>query len=205
MQGKFFEMNKKLLKRGVLAITFLCMALISFSQDKEEKKEKGFHKENLFVGGNFGLTFGNYTLINVSPQIGYRFSKLFAAGVGLNLQYVSLKRKDYNGDTYYKTSQGVMGLNIFGRVYPIKNIMLQAQPEINYVFGKEKYFQTSYQEAQEFNLNAEIVPSLLMGGGLVLPSGRGAFIISVFYDVLQNSSSPYGNRPFVNFTYNVGL
>lgn len=178
-----------------------------WAQDEEEKveKEKGFQKEKLFVGGNFGLTFGNYTLINVSPQIGYRFTNFFAAGVGINMQYVSLKRKDNNGDPYYKTSQGVAGLNIFGRVYPIKQFMLQVQPEMNYVFGKEKYFQTSYQNEQVYNLNTEIVPSILLGGGLVIPSGRGAFITSVFYDVLQDANSPYGNRPIVNFTFNVGL
>jgi hypothetical protein len=83
--------------------------------------------------------------------------------------------------------------------------MIQAQPEVNYVFGKEKYFQTSYQVEQEYNLNATIVPSLLLGGGLVIPSGRGAFITSVFFDVLQNKNSPYGNRPIVNFTYNIGF
>jgi hypothetical protein len=205
MQEKFFKVKTTVFRKTTLLVTFLSIAMIGFAQDEKEEKEKGFRKENLFVGGNFGLSFGNYTLINISPQIGYRFSELFAAGVGINLQYVSLKSKDYNGDAYYKTSQGVTGLNVFGRVYPIKHFMLQVQPELNYIFGKEKYFETSYQTAQEYNLNAEIVPSLLLGGGLVLPSGRGAFITSVFYDVLQNNNSPYGSRLIVNFTYNVGL
>lgn len=192
------------MRRWLLMIAFLSVALFSFSQEEEEKeKEKGFHRENMFVGGNFGLTFGNYTLINVSPQLGYRFSKLFAAGMGVNLQYVSIKQKDWNGNTYAKTSQGVTGLNIFGRVYPIKQFMLQLQPEANYIFGKEILY--NYDPRQENTLDARIVPSLLAGGGLVLPSGRGAFIASVFFDVLQNSSSPYGNRPIINFTYNVGL
>ena len=182
----------------------LCAAtLFVFAQDEEEKpeKEKGFQKEKLFVGGNFGLTFGNFTLINVSPQIGYRFTDHFAAGVGLNLQYVSQKLKDFNGDTYYKASRGVTGLNVFGRVYPIRQFMLQVQPEVNYVFGKEIY----YNPREKFNLDAMIVPSLLLGGGLVIPSGRGAFITSVFYDVLQDPNSPYGKRLIVNFTFNVGL
>ena len=182
----------------------LCAAtLFVFAQDEEEKpeKEKGFQKEKLFVGGNFGLTFGNFTLINVSPQIGYRFTDHFAAGVGLNLQYVSQKLKDFNGDTYYKASRGVTGLNVFGRVYPIRQFMLQVQPEVNYVFGKEIY----YTPREKFNLDAMIVPSLLLGGGLVIPSGRGAFITSVFYDVLQDPNSPYGKRLIVNFTFNVGL
>jgi hypothetical protein len=201
MPEKFSEMIKKC-RRGILLIALWSSAAISFAQETEKKeKEKGFHKENLFVGGNFGLTFGNYTLINVSPQLGYRFSELFAAGIGINLQYVGIKEKDWNGDTYAKTSQGVTGLNIFGRVYPIRQFMLQVQPEANYIFGKQIF----YNPRQENTLDARIVPSLLAGGGLVLPSGRGAFIASVFYDVLQNSNSPYGRRAIVNFTYNVGL
>ena len=193
-------------KKTILFVALCAITIFAFAQDEEpdEKKEKGFQKEKLFVGGNFGLTFGNYTLINVSPQIGYRFTDFFAAGVGINLQYVSWKDEYSNGDNS-KTSQTVTGLNVFGRIYPIKNFMIQVQPEENYLFGKQKYYQASTQTTFKNNTDAKIVPSLLLGGGLVIPSGRGAFITSVFYDVLQKDNSPYGNRPIVNFTYNVGL
>jgi hypothetical protein len=203
MQEKFFKV-KKVLPKSLFAVAFLCFGVTGFSQDEQQEKEKGFHKENLFVGGNFGLTFGNYTLINVSPQIGYRFNKLFAAGFGINLQYVGWKTEYSDGD-YEKVSQIVTGLNVFGRVYPIRNFMIQVQPEANYIFGKQKYYDASSQTLYKSNRDAVIAPSLLAGGGLVLPAGRGAFITSVFYDVLQNDNSPYGNRPIVNFTYNVGL
>jgi hypothetical protein len=193
------------LKEIILVIALCATTLFSFAQDeKEEEEKKGFQKEKLFVGGNFGLTFGNYTFINVSPQIGYRFSDLFAAGVGFNLQYVGWK-DEYVGGDYEKNSRMVTGLNIFGRVYPIKNFMIQVQPEGNYVFGKQKYYQASTQTIFKNNADAAIVPSLLLGGGLVIPSGRGAFITSVFYDILQKDNSPYGNRPIINFTYNIGL
>lgn len=194
------------MKKSLLIILVLLNSHFLFAQEQEEEEQKkGFQKEKVFVGGNFGLSFGNYTLVNVSPQVGYRFNNYLAAGLGMNFQYVSLKEKDVYNDPYRKTSQGVVGLNVFGRVYPIRQFMLQVQPEVNYLFGKEKYYERSYQPAQEYNLNTEIVPSLLAGGGLVLPSGRGAMIISVFYDVLQNESSPYGNKPILNFTFNVGL
>lgn len=204
MQEKYFKVNKTALREIFLIIAFLCLATIGFAQDEKEEKEKGFRKENLFIGGNFGLSFGNYTLINVSPQIGYRFSEFFAAGLGINLQYVGWKT-EYAGGDYEKISQAVTGLNVFGRVYPIRNFMIQVQPEANYIFGKEKYYDASSQTLYKNNRDAVIAPSLLLGGGLVLPSGRGSFITSVFYDVLQNENSPYGNRPIVNFTYNVGL
>lgn len=181
-------------------MALVLLAAQGFGQEEKQEKTKGFQKEKLFFGGNFGLSFGDYTIINISPQAGYRFNNYLAAGMGINAQYVSSKERYFNGDAYRKISQGVAGLNVFGRVYPLRNVMLQIQPEGNYVFGKQVF----YNPRQEYKIDAEIVPSLLAGGGLVLPSGKSAFIIAVFYDVLQNERSPYGDKPFISFGYNFG-
>ena len=192
------------MKKQVLIFSLLFVGLVSFAQEEEPKEKKGFQKDKLFIGGNFGLTFGDYTLINISPQLGYRFTNHLAAGVGINAQYISFKQRDYyNNDPVYKSARGVGGLNIFGRVYPIQQIMLHVQPEVNYVFGNETYFQPPPK--QEYNLDAVIVPSLLLGGGAVLPAGRGALIASIFYDVLQKENNPYGKRPIFNFGYTFGF
>ena len=192
------------MKNLLLTVLFAFTLTAAFAQEEEEAptEKKGFQKEKLFFGGNFGLSFGDYTLINISPQVGYRFNQTIAAGVGINAQYIGFKNY-LNGQEYSKTSQGVMGLNIFGRVYPLEQFMLQVQPEANYIFGKVKYYTGS---PSEIKIDAKIVPSLLLGGGLVLPTGgRGAFIASVFYDVLQDPNSPYGARPIYNFGYNIGF
>lgn len=192
------------MKKSLWLAAMLLLAVTSLqAQEKEENPEtgQGFQKEKLFAGGNFGLTFGNYTFINISPQLGYRFTNKLAAGFGINGQYVSFKDRDYYGNRY-RQKETILGLNIFGRAYPIKNIMLQAQPEMNYRFGKLIY---EGPPKQVTNSNAFIVPSLLLGGGLVLPSGRGEMLVTVFYDVLQNRNSPYGNRPIYNFGYNFGF
>ncbi|HVK97394.1 MAG TPA: hypothetical protein VM368_06225 [Flavisolibacter sp.] len=199
-----------MMKKIVFVALVVLSSFISFAQDEEQMPEqpkpeqKGLQKENVFIGGNFGVAFGNYTLINISPQIGYRFNKTLAAGVGLNLLYVSEKRRDLvTGNAIQKTSQGITGLNVFGRVYPVKFIMLQVQPEMNYRFGSVRYYDN--RDPQRTKLDAEIIPSLLAGGGFVMPSERGAFIISFMYDLLQNENSPYGNKPVVNFGYTVNL
>ena len=195
------------MKKKLLFSLFVCAAFIGKAQNEQDNvgEEKGFKKENVFVGGNFGLTFGDYTLINLSPQVGYRFTRFFAAGVGINGQYVGFKDRAFNGDVYRKVSQGVAGLNIFGRVFPISNfgLYLQAQPEANYLFGKEIYYQPS---KEEYKLDATIAPSFLLGGGIILGSGgRGGAMISVMYDVLQHEDSPYSNKPIYNFGFIVGL
>jgi hypothetical protein len=188
------------MKRFLLLCCATFMILTVMAQDAEE--EKGFQKERLFMGGNFGLSFGDFTLINISPQLGYRFSNLFAAGFGINGQYVGVKRRNFAGQPISKTSQGVIGLNVFGRIYPIQYLMLQVQPEANYIFGKQTFYGSP---SQEYKMDASIVPSLLLGAGFVIPSGRGSMIISVFYDALQDPDAPYGTRPFINFGFNIPL
>jgi hypothetical protein len=184
------------MKKIILLASLITFTTIAKAQDDETEKN-GFQKEKLFVGGNFGLTFGDFTLINLSPQIGYRFTKLFAAGVGINGQYVGYK------NIGYKDRLGVVGLNVFGRIHPLQQFFIQAQPEANYLFGKRIY---DTGEPKKTNLDAAIVPSLLLGGGTVLgQGGRGGMVITVMYDVLQHERSPYSNRPIYNVGFNIGL
>jgi len=168
------------------------VAIAAHAQEEEEPK-RGFNKENLFFGGNFGLSFGSsYTLINVSPQAGYRFNKHVAAGAGINFIYTSSK---YYG---FRENYGVAGLNIFGRFYPIEQIFIQAQPEVNYTWGKQKY-----DGGSEVKLDGKMVASFLAGGGVAIPMGRkGAMLVMVQYDLLQQDRSPYGTRPFVSIGFN---
>ncbi|GAA4728275.1 hypothetical protein [Flavisolibacter ginsenosidimutans] len=178
-------------KAFLLTFIVFCNCLL-FAQEENPRQK-------FFTGGNFGLTLGRYTVINVSPQIGYHFNRFVAAGLGLNLQYASVKEKDWSGNDYSKTSQGITGLSLFGRFYPVQNVFLQVQPEGNYIFGRIKYYQPM---VQTFKLDAEIVPAFLIGGGYSMAAGRGYFLTTVLYDVLQRPNSPYGNQPVVNFGYN---
>jgi hypothetical protein len=190
-------------KAFVFLFSILLAGTTLWAQDEADAPKKGFQREKLFAGGYFGLSFGDYTAINITPTLGYRFSKYFAAGMGLNGQYVSLKERDYNtNDLYYKQEQVVIGLNAFGRVYPFSHLMLQVQPEANYLFGKQIYYGPP---KEEYKLDAVIAPSLLVGAGAVLPTGRSEMIISIFYDVLGDKNSPYGNQPIYNFGYTFGF
>ncbi len=188
-------------------MALLMLVQFSYAQDERQdappQPKTGFDKSKLFIGGNFGLSFSSYyTLINVSPQLGYRFNDYLAAGVGVNFIYSSQKDYYTNGATYSKTNYGVTGLNIFGRVYPIQYAFAQLQPEMNYTWGKQKY----YDGTPDFKFNGKLVPSLLAGAGGAIPTGgAGAFIIMIQYDLLQNARSPYDNRPFYSFGYNVGF
>lgn len=174
------------------ALLVTLFQLSARAQDQDEETTRGFDKSKLFFGGTFGLGFGsNQTLVNVSPQVGYRFNRTLAAGVGVNFIYSSYRYRFYTPE--FKENYGVAGLNVFGRVYPIDYIFLQLQPEANYSWGKYKY----YDGTPDQKLNGKIVPSLLGGAGAAIPAGSGAFLIMVQYDLLQNVRSPYGNRAFL--------
>jgi hypothetical protein len=191
------------MKKYILAaclFSLFTVAAVAQDEPEDAPKERGFDKSKLFFGGNFGLGFGNVsTLVNVSPQVGYRFNRYLAAGVGVNFIYSSYKYEW--ASPQYKEQFGVTGLNVFGRVYPIEYIFLQVQPEANYTWGKYKF----YDGTPDLKLDSKVVPSLLGGVGAAIPAGRGYFIVMAQYDLLQNERSPYGSRAFFNFGYNLGF
>lgn len=186
--------------KKLLVAAFILLSVYSVSA-QEEDYGKGFNKHKLFTGGNFGASFGPYTLLNLSPQLGYHFNRFVAAGAGVNFEYINLK-EDYNGEIYRRTQQGVAGINLFGRFYPVENLFIQGQPELNYMFGKQTFYQPV---RQSWKLDDITVPSILIGGGLSFPSGHGNLIITVLYDALHDGNSPYGKKPFYNLGYNFSL
>jgi hypothetical protein len=183
-------------------IMVILLSLLQYATAQDAVPSKGFDKSKLFFGGNFGLNFSSgYSLINLSPQVGYHFSPQFAAGAGIN--YIHFSYTEYYAGYYdQRYSQNYGGLNIFGRFYPIQQLFLQAQPELNYIWGKVKDNETHVTLGK---IPTQLVPSLLLGGGAAIPAGRGAIMISVLYDVIQNVYSPYYHQAVYGLGYNVGF
>lgn len=188
------------MKKFVLVLMAIVVTAQSIkAQDEPEQPEKkGFDKSKLFFGGNFGLGFGTNTFVNVSPQVGYRFNDYLAAGAGVNFNYYSYKIYDALGNNA-RINSGYAGFNVFGRVYPIKFILIQAQPELNYRWASLKSNGSTSEK-----MPGQFVPSLLIGGGAAIPMGgrNGALLLMMQYDVLQEELSPYGNKPFFTMGYN---
>jgi hypothetical protein len=188
------------IKKCLLILLLSSSALGVFAQNEpvEEEPKKGFDPEKLFFGGTFGASFGSYTFVNVSPQVGYRFSRFFAAGTGINFIYSSSKYDYGNPNLDYKNEYGVVGLNIFGRIYPVEFLIIQAQPEMNYTWGKVKF----YDGTPDQKLDGKFVPALLVGGGAAIPiGGKGAMTVMLQYDLIQDVRSPYGTSPFLSIGF----
>jgi hypothetical protein len=194
-------------KVSVLVILAFSTSLLFAQQDssyvdapqEKEQKEKKFDPSRLVFGGVIGASFGDFTFVQVSPQVGYAFSQYFTAGGGINFIFSSEKYRNINGDELYKYEYGYAGLNVFARVFPVRFLMVSAQPEVNYNWGKIKYNTPNTPDAK---IDGAFIPSLLLGAGVVLPTGgRGGMMISIQYDVVQDERSPYGRNAFVNFGF----
>jgi hypothetical protein len=183
--------------KKIFGLVVIGMGLMIGAIAQDSEGSSGFDKSKLFVGGTFGMAFGYATIINVSPLVGYHFSPTLAAGVGLNYSY-------YNyDDGIFTSKQTYAGMSVFGRVYPIQQVFLQVQPELNYMWASQT--PDAGQNFVPYKIN-QFVPSLLMGGGAAIPTGpNGAITISIMYDVLQNLWSPYYHQAVYGFGYNIGF
>ena len=138
------------------------------------------------LGGSCGVSFGDYTSVDVSPQVGYCWNEFFSAGGGVNYNY-------HHSSNQY--DMNYLGVNVFGRVNPVRYIALQIQPELKGSWGK------SYGKKIDFRY----VPTMLVGGGGVIPTGTGSISVMFYYDVIQDECSPYGKNWVCSVGYSFNL
>lgn len=177
---------------------FALMSLFLSMSSMSARAQGGFDRSRLFFGGNFGMRFGNSTFVNLSPQAGYRLTERFALGAGINCIASSLTVRSQSGARLYREGSGYAGLNVFARLYPVRSVFLSAQPEYNYSWGSVKYFNGQ----PDIRTPGAFVPCFLVGAGTVIPSGRGALIAMLQYDIAGSARSPYGRSPFLSFGFN---
>ena len=186
----------------------LCLMLVTavhFAEAQYYKTDttthKGFDPSRLIIGGSVGLSFGDYTNLELSPLVGYRLSQWFAAGININAQYGSERFRNYNSVTTQRNQYTIFGGGVWGRVYPLDFLFVHIQPEYNAVSLK-----TTYYDPKEVATDHYGVPSLLMGGGYTQPvGGRASFSVMALYDVLQDSRSPYQNGIILRLGASLGF
>lgn len=176
----------------------LCVTGRSYAQESPRPGRPTLDPSRLFFGGNFGMRFGDFTFVNVSPQVGYRFTDRFSAGGGVNFIASSTMTRTSGGDRFMKQGYGYAGLNLFARIFPVANLFVNVQPEMNYSWGTVRY----YNGQADVKSPGAFVPVLLVGAGASIPTGRGNIIAMYQYDLVGNERSPYGRRPFLTFGFN---
>jgi len=94
-------------------VFFLLISHGTFAQEprataqEPPRQQSGW--DRIYIGGNFGLQFGNYTIVDLSPQIGYRITDRLTSGIGITYMYLKYTDPVYNFS--YKTN--IYGGSIF--------------------------------------------------------------------------------------------
>ena len=196
-----------LMKKYIILFSFLIMALVSNAQfnydipsqkknkieDQKEEKKAGFtfDPNKISYGGGIGLQFGDYTLINIAPQVGYNFSNKFNAGLGFSYAYI--KDEYWSDYSKWKEKNSYLGFNLYARLFPTRFTVLAVQPEINRMWRSFENMDSGEKYKDE-----KLIPSFVVGGGLRL--GTLSFMLK--YDLIQNNNSPYGTNIFYSVGFN---
>lgn len=194
------------MKIKILLIILLNLITASiFAQTEEDPSVKDLQfNQRLVFGGGFGMQFGNVTLLDLSPSIGYRVTDQLILGTGISYKYNHIKdyTLDLNSGKWYDYNSNVFGGSIWSRYYLLQNIFAHAEIEqlrINY-----KY--TSFSSTTPTNIKSGVdVTSVLVGGGYRQPLGGHVFFnILILFNLNETEFSPY-NNPIIRAGVSVGM
>ena len=164
--------------KSLFTVLFIGLALGLVGQNKLSDKI-------YFAGGGGFSTSSNQTNISVFPQVGYKITDRYSAGVGITYQYVKIKQP-------IDASLSNFGWSVFNRFNVTRQFFAYAEFE-RLRFEYFTSFSPERTEKSSFN-------SLLVGAGYAEQlGGRASFNIMALYNVLYDESEiprPY-NSPWV--------
>jgi len=191
---------KRVKKIYFLIIMFL-IANISFAQEfiTEDEATGNTSKvsfwDNVYFGGDLGMSFGSYTYVNIAPEAGYIFTDRFSAGVGIIYQYYNLN----STVNPYKTS--VYGGKVFARFFVWESLFLYGVTEV--VSLESRYFDYTGQFESQ---NRFLMASPLVGVGYFQRfSNKGGVALMLLFNLNQSRNSPYYNYPMPIIRVGIGF
>lgn len=174
-------MNYKIALIFLLTLSFPCYSQYvdenaeKAPKPKRENKKLDFLKKP-YYGGNFGLQFGNVTLIDISPAVSFRPAEKTYFGIGGSYIYYSIKNPPFS----YSTN--IFGGRIFAR-----------QIVYNGVFGHAEYEVMNFESFNKTRIN---VPAFLLGVGYQQGEDNFFTSITLLFNVIENENSFYQNPIF---------
>jgi hypothetical protein len=174
-------------------VVLVCLCFFSYYAGAQQESKPSFG-ERIYFGGNFGLNFGtNYTVVELSPIVGYKITERLSAGFGITYIYYKQKIPAYNFT--YETS--IYGGNVFTRYFFTESLFAHVEGGALNLDVPAIYY--PYELAREW------VPNLLVGGGYRSMIGqRASFMIMLLYDVIDDPNSPYRN-PILRVGFGFGI
>lgn len=183
--------------KKLLLVIFLSFVACGLRAQYLETEPPPSPVQRIFYGGDLDLAFGTVTQISLSPQVGYRITNRFSAGVGIDYMFVYSE--------FYNFKGSIFGGNVFASFTVIKSIG-DLIPFFRTDMGILIYGQFSYTNMGKFYtvLSAEEpmrIASPMLGLGFQVPIGRRSYmVLSVMYNFNESMYSLYSN-PVVKISY----
>jgi hypothetical protein len=133
--------------------------------------------ENVLFGGSVGLTFSNqFTDVLIAPNALYEFNDYFAAGIGLQGNYLQQRQ---NFETF------VYGASLIGIVNPFEFVQVSVELE-------QLRFNINYRDFDDENFWNT---ALFLGLGL----RQDNFTVGIRYNLLHLNKNGYYSEPLIPF------
>lgn len=179
----------------IFSSILLFSSTISFAQKNTDSR--------FYWGGNLGLMFGTYTVIDVSPLVGYKVTERFHVGSGLTYTYYKYKEDGtYNGGNTtsgFTYSTHIYGGRLFTRYYFVSNLFAHVEDElINLELPDPNLY------PKEVLLTRQWLNSILVGGGYGYAFNVDGPSLSIM--VLWRVNTDHGDfYPYQNPIIRVGM
>lgn len=177
--------------KKILSILFILLFYftVCYAQESTTVKKSKL-KDNLVFGGNFGLSLGTNTYIDLSPTVGYKFGDRYIAGVGVVYNYYS--------STYYDFRTNIYGGKVFNSFLVYDNIFIHGEYEV--LSLESQYFDYALKHQNETRFYSA---GLLIGGGYrQYFSERSYASVMILFNLNDTPNSIYQNpiiRIGINF------
>jgi hypothetical protein len=175
------------MKKFFLLFMFLFPVFLAAQEVESMEEPELSLKDRIFYGMGGGLQFGSdFTVIALSPQIGYRLTPKWSAGLGVSYQYMNYRSLELDTHTY--------GGSLFTRYFLLQQVYTQLE-----------YENLSLEMPSLLSeVSRRWVDRLMLGAAYFAPAGRrGGMHIGILYDLFFTPSSAYPyDSPWV---YRVGF
>ena len=180
---------------AVIFVLLLCNLTAEAQRNYKTSQEDEKWTDRIVFGGGLGISFFNGWNINVSPNVGYKITDQFWAGIGLDYYYGSFRYDSENKDQF-----SIIGPKAFALYYITPQINLGTE------FAYYDYTYTLTSGGRKTKTNEEQNSWLIGGGYTQRMGGRAGIRFEFFYDVLYDESNTFNFRnsafvPRVNIVY----
>lgn len=175
-----FDYRNLVLVRLIAIIFILFIGLNLNAQDNgnDNSLEGVPFGERLYFGGDFNMGFGNITLININPLVGYRITKPWSVGMAAKYLYYRERWPQYN----YTWSTSIYGGSMFTR---------RLLGDFAFAHAEFEYLNTDVFNIVTATSERGWVPVGFVGGGYRQGVGRSYFQLMLLYDLIDDRNSPY--------------